>query len=441
MASLSIVALAAAAPLLVIVLTQRNVRVIISTLVISLVFSGYTIPEVARFAEAIRWMMLLSLALLATPIQDFSSASTTAPGRDRLPLSVRFIWFAVAVACLSAVATVPNGSAAAFGAMMLLLYGPVALTLHRFFADERQMEWFGKLMVVSAIIYVLITIPSLTSFEGGQRFYGTNNSTPQLAMTGALLFVAVVWASLFLSGWLRVLASPLIVVILLIVILSGQRTGLFSALAGALPLYIYGARVKPRLTALLTVIMLAFSWWVVGGGSTSFDFALDRVNQLDTAGRDEKWATAIDLALQEPMIGHGAGKISSFDLAPHNAYLTIAVEGGFVAVVSWIVAMFLGLRDALVDLARRHRPNGLSMLVVGWLVASMVAGLAESKLYRPTNLMAIVFLISLVMAGRLRRPTQIVGNGATGSTTTGSLRPNSLVASPASRGRGLGHGT
>ena len=167
-----------------------------------------------------------------------------------------------------------------------------------------------------------------------------------------------------------ILVLPLLVGATLV---SLSRTGLAAA-AGAV---LFIGVVQRRLSFLVVVALcggaLALLWPYVS------ETRLTEYGQ--TMGeREDLWRLAYETALDHPLLGVGKSNfMAAAESAsiPHNTYLTIAAENGFIGIALFFVPLGLWVVRGL--LYRRSQPWAIAMLVM--LVAGLSIGLDNWRLF------------------------------------------------------------
>lgn len=123
---------------------------------------------------------------------------------------------------------------------------------------------------------------------------------------------------------------------------------------------------------------------IVGGSVT------EAVGREDTlTGRDEIWARLLPDVLQEPIVGHGI----SFSGNPHNGYLAIVLEYGFVGLMLFSAFLLSSGRKAHKELSYDYHWGSFWIcFMVMTLLYSIAEGGTKSL---QNNLMAILLFLSV----------------------------------------------
>jgi O-antigen ligase len=126
-------------------------------------------------------------------------------------------------------------------------------------------------------------------------------------------------------------------------------------------------------SALLILLGFVFAAYVVHNLDLSDD-ALVRVLSLTQSGgigdygedRGQTAMQALDLAMENPLLGNGVGAIAEMPEGPHNMFIAMMVEYGLVGLVAYLLMITCLLRIG------RHadrRLSAMSLSIAAWLVA------------------------------------------------------------------------
>ena len=123
---------------------------------------------------------------------------------------------------------------------------------------------------------------------------------------------------------------------------------------------------------------------IVGGSVTA---AIGREDTL--TGRNEIWARLIPDVMREPIVGHGL----SFSGNPHNAYLAIILEYGFVGLLFFSMFLLSSCRKAHKELSHDYHWGSFWIC---FLVMTLLYSIAEGGTKSlQNNLMAILLFLSV----------------------------------------------
>ena len=206
-----------------------------------------------------------------------------------------------------------------------------------------------------------------------------------------MLALLLVFASLLFVTEIEVrvrrIILPVQLLFALAVVFTGSRSGLITlvlAFCGALLIRWQHDR-KRMWWSICAVPMAAIVAWVAIPSTTWTRFATF-LEQMQAGGfnqRAEIWQSGWQAFVQAPLFGHGAGvfvlatNAAQNDTA-HNAFLSVAVSGGLIALSLWI-AMLAELWVQAKSMAESQRYAWMLMLIV-WFVSALVASNEENRL-------------------------------------------------------------
>ncbi|MCW9057759.1 MAG: O-antigen ligase family protein [Gammaproteobacteria bacterium] len=133
-------------------------------------------------------------------------------------------------------------------------------------------------------------------------------------------------------------------------VLSQGRTSIISALIAVLFMAFFVREMRPFryaivgtsafFLALFTLTGSVGDW--IDGFSEYMRRGVDD-QQLETmSGRIGAWSTSWNLFLKSPILGHGFYATGKSILAPHNAYLTVLLNGGILGFMPWLLGVVVG---------------------------------------------------------------------------------------------------
>ncbi len=306
------------------------------------------------------------------------------PGRDQshpLPLAP-IAWFTgyLVLSCLAAVAgdlTVPSlvltVRLAVTGAAVLLL-------VHR----------FGPLQVLSAFSTAMLSVAGIATVTGvgtigsGRLSGGIPAATPnEIAILCGLPLLMAVW------GWVRGRARPLeillIPVLVVVIWLTGSRTGLVVVGAAALVLYVSSRRVSvpafcvavlslPVMLYVATTTSLLADYLGRGGTRGLLTFS-SRTYAWDAALRlaDDFWSfwVGAGLAVKQIPVNAPYWSVQGLDSSWFGALVQVG-WGGVVLVLAWT------LHSGLASIRSYHRALMLPLLVLAAARAVLESGMFDS---------------------------------------------------------------
>ena len=318
-----------------------------------------------------------SVFLLRKPFQFTPRQSR----RLLLPLFLFLVWLLFEV-----LHGIPAYSFSAFGDARLIVPFFFSLVSFKLWMSPKKLEMIGgtfeKLLLVSACAVILMFFLELVAghrvgiffMNSEEEAFGELIDARGVRLLGsdqtfaAGVFFTFLFISTLLNGWVGSRKAALAVFLVVIVIMSQNRT---SAVSLAFGLSVYaafiagsGKRVK-AIVFLLASFTVAFVVILI----VSPDL-IASIRQLLLAGLDPEqdptgtwgWrlelaASAIDQFAQNPMVGQGYGGhwnlLFGQELVtapPHNQYLSLLVKCGLVGVL-----LFLGVMVAAIYSYFRHR--------------------------------------------------------------------------------------
>lgn len=248
--------------------------------------------------------------------------------------------------------------------------------------NETPADW-GDLLrawVGGSLILAVLTIVSFASADLGTqfRFAATDQDPNDVAR---FLDLAFPMAALIIDGdwkgpW-KLMAAIYIPAGLIGVLLTASRSGFVAAVVALAGCTVLLFRRHARILIAIFLPMVLGLWFVVPHA------ALERIattsEQLQRGDLNQRlsiWAAGWQAFIRAPFIGSGAGtfvqaaRLSPIDTA-HNAALTMAVEGGVVALI--LVSAILVVCIRLVLVPRGSLRIALATAFTVCMVASLVA--------------------------------------------------------------------
>lgn len=365
----------------------------VALFLIFLTFSGIAIAALDSGSTLLRWGMIFLLGLTCISGMKF-------PGSPAIMLGI--VGLLGLVAGLSSVApmytTQRSGLLIVFATLMAAAIAHEAATI-------KDVQGLIRCFNIAAGVFMILGLISLRSLRAGERFSGSNAGAPLFVLTGGLLlpyamYGAMVWKE---KMW-RIYCVFLTGGLLLLCLISGQRTGTFAGIIGCLPLL---SRVSSR-KLLASGMVLAICAGIVVAASMLLpeqtNFVKERFVSTDTTGRAEIWQVALEQCLAEPWFGHGIGmSILATRAGVHNAYLAAWYDTGVLGLVLFVGAYLLtAWRSWRLAWQRQSlEAKELGRLLLGVTVACLAAGFFEESIFSPSNMAAFVGLSSGILSWRL----------------------------------------
>ncbi len=358
----------------------------------ALMFAGFENSAIDSGSVLLRWLIMFVLATCCM-------YGMKSPGPGAIMLA------AIAVIGILTAPLAPNPMwALQFSGLFFILTVPMAAAIAdrlRTMADVRK---FLKIVLVCAGIWVVLQMFSLRSLVEATRFEGAGKTSGPFAFTGGLMLPVALWGALGKGPiWWRMYCGVTGTLILLLIAISGSRTGTFSGVIACLPLLIARFGVKRiLLTSLLIVMGLGLVWSVLTFMPEHKDFLMGRYISTDTTGRVERWTLALNECLESPLLGAGVGADRILGYGPHNAYLIIWLTHGFFGLMLFAGALTTILFQSLKLIFGRmgDQAKDIGRLFCGIIMGSMIAGFFVGKMNSSSNVVAFFVIMSSVIVYR-----------------------------------------
>ena len=255
--------------------------------------------------------------------------------------------------------------------LWLMIVGAIAIGA----SDERRRAFWWSIVIVGGCVafiaaYVLITLGGAVA--GRLAIPGTGPIT--LSRVCAVTALAVLALRYYKTA---VITTP---VLLMLILATGSR-GTIVACSATLILVLYYYRsvlgryaILSLIGAIVSVLILAL-FAETENGSKIIDLFLSRydltINQQYTSGRDIIYDYAVDVFLNNPIMGDGLGGFYYYGQQyAHNLILELACEGGLVALLLFIFATLC----SLIKGRTAYRSPDAMLLLTFSFVAAMFSG-------------------------------------------------------------------
>lgn len=366
-------------------------------LVAAATFSGAMWASVDIGSTLVRWLILALLALNCLRLRVY-------PGT---PLLLFLIYGVLGVGMI-VFSEVLFWSLQTGGVLMLTILAAVALSdVMQTRDDIRKILYLYLMAAMGWLALGMATLPQLLAAKNAARISGVITSAPLFVITGGLLLPVAVWGALCSKrhGW-KIFCSGLSIALILLLFVSGQRTGTFGGLIGCLPLVF-----RRKAGNLVFVLMLIGVVGVTGFRLATMnrqqvDFLKKRYLTTDTNGRTTIWTEAITECLHSPVIGRGHGGDRAFGMKyhhpTHNAYLAAWYNTGLIGVSFYLAAFAVGASQCLklIRFGRDQDLRDMARVLLGVLMAEFAVGMFETT-SSPSNFATITLAMVLAMIGRL----------------------------------------
>jgi O-antigen ligase len=212
-----------------------------------------------------------------------------------------------------------------------------------------------------------------------------------------------------------------IVVLAIGVALTGSRGAALASglgvMAGFLAAGLTGQRREARRAVLLVLLALLAAVVVfpaLGLHTRSAQGTNEGFFQIGT-GSSPAWSTAVRVASEDPILGHGFGTTPVLFPATqsltqqaqilgrtHNSYLEAAIDLGWTGMIALIALAFSGVLAAW-RVARSRGPyQVIGTILLAGVVGGMVEGVFESGLLAAGGLLAFPFWMAVALAHSVR---------------------------------------
>ncbi|MCE5328009.1 MAG: O-antigen ligase family protein [Planctomycetaceae bacterium] len=371
---------------------------LLSLFVSALMFSGHVHESLDSGSTLLRWAIMFVLALTA-----FNGMAN--PGIAAVMLGIMATW-GIATSFLS----VSTFYAVQKAGLLFVLALPMAAVMADRARTERDVRIFLMILMCTAGLFMVLGVQSLGSLRGA-RYAGAISSAPLFVLTGGLLAPVMLWGAMSsLPKYWRIYSAVVLAVIVILCVLSGQRTGTFAGFIACLPLLLGRFGIKRLLLALVVVIVIAVvANFVLDMMPAQKEFVIRRFTSADTTGRTRLWMAGLGACLKEPFVGHGSGMAATLGFGTHNAFLNVWYELGLPGLVLFAGAMITMLVQSVKQIISGHNPEGreYGRLFLGLMMGSLAAAFFEAKLDSPSNVAVFMMVITSVMLTCLRNDDTI----------------------------------
>lgn len=121
----------------------------------------------------------------------------------------------------------------------------------------------------------------------------------------------------------------------------------------------------------LVVLALLFLFLYVQFGIDMRVFKFFSISHISDDARFPRWWNSIKVFRENPILGTGLSSLETRD--PHNAYLKILAEVGFLGLLGFLILLTFYLRKFFIALIKQYKDNFLFSILLGILAYLMVA--------------------------------------------------------------------
>lgn len=252
----------------------------------------------------------------------------------------------------------------------------------------------------------LFALPGLLSSRGG-RFSGVMNETTHFVLAGGMLLPIVVWGAFTAKKkrWKAVLVA-MTVLVLVVLFLSGQRTGTFAGILGSLPVIASRGRKAVFILAGAAILLLVSAALLSVINPAQLDFVVRRFSSASTTGRTEIWRTWFEAGMESPIVGSGFGGDRAFQLRirhpAHNVYLAVWCSTGIPGLFLFVGSLVSGLWISWRVYRQSSDPEirSVAIMLFGLIITQVSAGFFET-ISSPSTFATLVRLMTLALIGRI----------------------------------------
>lgn len=390
----------AVAIFVLVILRQR--LALFTLLLLCLTLQSIAIPALDRGSSLLRMYLLGVLALLAV-------AYPVHPGRA-------WVWYLgyPLFGFLTMGRSIDPLFSIQFGGLTMVTI--VAAVSFAAYARNRQdiERLFVRIVFMAALWAILGTLSLrglISGGVGGARYAGYFSSAGVYVQTGGILLPFCVWGTMRNWGfhW-RVICAALTLLMVVVLVASGQRTGTFAGIIACAPLVVRRGLGKLVATVVIAALCgyLLIKLFESNQGQAAFVWR--RFYSTSTSNRSLIWQRGLAVILDSPFWGHGLG-MSGVDLkgdiqnAIHNMYLAIWFDSGLCGLACFIVSLFIASWQSLwlSFRARSQEVQNLGRLLLGTMVAFIAAGQFSTGASSPSDFFTVALLMTLVLTARLRQ--------------------------------------
>jgi hypothetical protein len=226
-----------------------------------------------------------------------------------------------------------------------------------------------------------------------QRYFGLSDHPNFLGANAAIAGIISFGIIVFSMGWSigRVVYMAAFSCCLILVILSGSRTGALMLTSGCLFILLLGIgqrRVSGRALAvvsLLGVIFLA----AYSFGVSNYSDSSERIMSTENT-REDAWAEMFFVFLESPLVGSG------FSPNSESSLLKAMSTGGLLVGIPFLIALGAALRLVWVQLTRcKNPPMAIDNIASSMVLAIVIGSMLEGYLLEGGGFMAVAYLVAV----------------------------------------------
>lgn len=359
------------------------------------------------------WTLTVGVAFLVSmfyALKSILSKRTLRYGFSMIAFPLLFFLFAFIVEY----GLFPNESTAGFTSypitkwyMLSALYTWPAVFIAIDVATEDSLKQMYKWLDVVAVLISLGMIPMLGTLDIEGRISMGGDNYNAISYMGAFAVGTLLYGlvtpyqelrlKVFQLKAFRVLSLIFILIDVAAVFISGGRGGALLLILNAfICLFAFNRKgvIKKSLIAIITLVLftLLFGRFLDSYGlSDFFDIGVERtfsyisggnIDMSETSGRDEVYKIAMSNIHSHPILGQGIFRtMSMYGGYPHNFFLEILVDGGFVYLLFWIGYLYFFFKELFRIIKRDDSNTFLLILAALPLLSLLFSGTYTSNSY------------------------------------------------------------
>lgn len=256
--------------------------------------------------------------------------------------------------------------------------------------------------VLTRVAWVLALSCAASAVIGLQRYFSGEAYSASLPFNNQNDFAYILATSLPLALWLLRSPGRRPLVLALVTVISAGAALAFSrgallGLGAALAWYLATQRRHRRVAVAAALLTVLGAVAVVRLDPARFDSSVEvknRVADKNVESRLVLWRAAAGLAASHPFLGIGPGNFTGYFyeatdiplgvenlLVVHNAYLDVATELGFPAMVLFVLYLLITFQRVSTLVKEGRGPPGYASAVQTALVVAIVGALTLSEQY------------------------------------------------------------
>ena len=329
------------------------------------------------------------------------------------------------------------GSESIYVILKLFLSYVFALIFIHFVKDEgytpllNSFIYFSLILSAIYIYQIVANYSDIMTIESEWKrnfkfdaFGSTMGHKNLLSSMHFLLLPVLIYLLITAKKIIKILSGLALVLILITFLQTQTRAVLFALVIFSLSFLILNKteiRKKHILGLLLSVFLFVVSGYAFIKYTNRYDAFIGEISKtLDftSSGRYKLYKSSLELIGQHPIFGVGPGNWSvdvweyglyagtigeSFAQRPHNDFLWVFSEGGFIAGISYVLLFIILLRDSyLLFRQTKGRDRLLYSLLFSCFLGYGFISLVDFPMERFSHNIIFFLLASFVIAGRIK---------------------------------------